>query len=145
MSTRYTIPLNNLDTNNPNTLLSYLGFTSDHTINEAILDKLFLHEKYANYENHLTENFSRSAFNTQKAFIAELSHKQKIKIFAKLLRMNKISADYYNTQIWRYEMKTLQTWCKHSIFKQLAGDYSEKIHSIGELPLPTPLRNFLKG
>jgi len=52
MSTRYTIPSNNLDTNNPNTLLSYLGFTSDHAINEAILDKLFLHEKQASHYAH---------------------------------------------------------------------------------------------
>lgn len=99
------------------------------------MDKLFLHGKYA---KQTAENFTSNDLNKHKAELAELNNK-KINFFAMLLRKNLISKEYYDAQIMRYQITSLKTWCKHSIFKQLPDN-----NKIEELPLPTRLKDFLK-
>ncbi|TLY47276.1 MAG: hypothetical protein E6K54_06555 [Gammaproteobacteria bacterium] len=125
-----------------NGLIQLIGLDFNNQVNnEAVLDKLFLHGKYA---KQAAENFTSYDFNNHKAALAELNNDKKINFFAKLLRKNLISKEYYDTQIMRYQITSLKTWCKHSIFKQLAANHSEKVNEIEKLPLPNPLKRFLE-
>lgn len=126
-------------------LLSELDLNSNNpTRNEKILDKFFLKGEYADHKNYPIGNYLPSASDLakQKSILAGIPNKQKIDLFTMLLRKNFISADYYQTQIQHYQR--LKVWCKHSIFTTLAGDYSEQINKVEELPLPTLLKQFLK-
>ncbi len=132
---------NNFDDMSFNDKIKLLGFDlNNHANNEEILDKLFLHGKYANQS---IENLTSSDLN-QKTALSEINNDKKIVIFARLLRKDLISKEYYDTQTWRYQIKSLKNWCKHSIFNQLPGDLSEKNNEIEKLPLPKPLKGFLE-
>lgn len=124
-----TLGLANLDANSLNNLLSSLsrhcGLTpANHAKSEAILNQFFL-------DNEGLEK------DTQVMW----SNSQKIKLFGILLRKDIISTDYYKTQAWRYQIKTLQDWCKHSIFSKIQGESLK--NKIYQLPLPKPLQQEL--
>lgn len=119
-----TFRLDNLDTNSLNDVLSSFGLTAaNHAKSEAILDKLFLHNEGLEKDSLM------------------LSNSQKIKLLGILLRRDIISTDYYKTQAWRYQIKTLQDWCKHSIFSKIQGESLK--NKIYQLPLPKPLQQNL--
>lgn len=114
-----------------------LGFDFNNLANnEAILDKLFLHGKYAKQP---AENSTSDDLNKHQAALAEIDDDEKINIFAKLLHKNLISKDYYDTQISRYQSQPLTHWGKHSLFKQLPDD-----DKVEELPQSTSQKDFLK-
>lgn len=131
---------NNFDDMSFNDKIKLLGFDfNNHANNEQILDKLFLHGKYANQS---IENLTSSDINQLKTALSEINNNNKIAIFSKLLRKDLISEAYYKTQIGRYG--SLQIWCRFFILNQLPGDRIEKINNIEKLPLPNLLKRFLE-
>ncbi len=123
-----TFRLDNLDTNslnNVSSLLRHCGLTpANHAKSEAILDQFFLHIE-----------------GLEKDAQVMWSNSQKIKLLGILLRRDIISTDYYKTQAWRYQIKTLQDWCKHSIFSKFKSEGLK--NKIYQLPLPKPLQQNL--
>lgn len=128
-------------TNNSNNSNNY-----HHENNEKIFDQLFFHGSDANAENQRIGNlnFSDSSFDQLKSLISNFTNHDRLKLFSGSLKENLISKEYYETQAWRYQIKPLKNWCKHSIFNRLPNDPLEKINEIEKLPLPKPLKRFLE-
>ncbi|MGC1854050.1 MAG: hypothetical protein WA659_01560 [Candidatus Aquirickettsiella sp.] len=107
--------------------------------NEAFLDEIFLHGKYANFQdgnfNYL--QISNPEFTHWKAYLADIANKEKIKFFSQLLLTEKISLTYYKIQTGRYQIKTLKKCCFFTLAKNV------HIQQIDQLSLPKPLKENL--
>lgn len=69
--------------------------------------------------------------------LSNFTNKEKINLLTILLQQQLISTDFYETQIQRYEVRSLQAWCKYSLFKQLINDPSKIMNKIEQSPLST--------
>lgn len=152
MSEDFIITINNLDSLDNFRLLGIKHSNNNssnnnhHGKNEKIFDQLFFHGNAIDSEKRSIGrlNFSVSNFTRLKSFITNFTSHERLKLFSICLKENLISKEYYDTQTWRYQIKPLKNWCKHSIFNRLPGDLSEKINEIEKLPLPKPLIRFLE-
>lgn len=110
--------------------------------NQTFLDEVFLHGKYAKFQDanfNLLQGMNEAEFIHWKAYLEEITNNKKIEFFTELLTNEKISLSYFKIQFRRYQLKTLKKCCFFTLSKNIAF-----LQHIDQLPLPKPLQKSLR-